>query len=80
MQGLRKVDVIMNELFRETREVARMTHVNMPCWYLHGRIDENDTWLVADLSPRRPGFLPRPVRVGFVVHKVEIKEGFLQDL
>jgi hypothetical protein len=28
--------------------------------------------LVADFPPRRPGFDPRPDRVGFVVDKVEL--------
>jgi hypothetical protein len=35
---------------------------------------------VAGLSPRRPGFVPRSVHVGFVVDKVELEQVFLQVL
>ena len=33
-------------------------------------------WLVPRLSPRRPGFGTRSVRVGFVAHKVVVVEDF----
>jgi len=36
-------------------------------------------WLVG-LSPRTPGFDPRPVYVRFVVHKVALGQGFLRVL
>jgi hypothetical protein len=34
-------------------------------------------WLVTDFSPRRPGFTPRAIHVGFVVEKVALEQGFL---
>jgi hypothetical protein len=33
-------------------------------------------WLVAGLSPRRPGFHPGSVHVGFVVDNVALGQGF----
>jgi hypothetical protein len=37
-------------------------------------------WLVAGLSPRRPGFAPGSVHVGFVVDKVALGQVFLRVL
>jgi branched-subunit amino acid transport protein len=37
-------------------------------------------WLVAGLSPRRPGFAARSVHVGFVVDKVALGQVFLRVL
>jgi hypothetical protein len=37
-------------------------------------------WLVAGLSPRRPGFAPRSINVGFVVDKVALRQVFLRVL
>jgi hypothetical protein len=34
--------------------------------------------LVAGLSPRRPGFAPGPINVGFVVDKVALGQVFLR--
>jgi hypothetical protein len=39
-----------------------------------------DTWLVAGLPSRRPGFLPRPVHVRFMVDRVVVEEVFLRAL
>jgi hypothetical protein len=36
--------------------------------------------LVAGLSPRKPGFDPGSVHVGFVVHKVALGQVFLRAL
>jgi hypothetical protein len=36
--------------------------------------------LVAGLSPRRPGFTPGTVHVGFVVDNVALRQGFLRVL
>jgi hypothetical protein len=41
------------------------------------------TWFrrfVAGLTRRRPGFAPGSAHVGFVVDKVELRQGFLQVL
>ena len=37
-------------------------------------------WLVAGPQPRRPGFDPRSVQVGFVMDKVALGQGFPQVL
>jgi hypothetical protein len=37
-------------------------------------------WLVAGFSPRRPGFAPRSVHVGFVVDRVAVGQGFSRVL
>jgi hypothetical protein len=33
-------------------------------------------WLATGLSPRRPGFAPRSIHVGFVVYKVTLEQVF----
>jgi hypothetical protein len=48
--------------------------------YKEARAVRQLRWLVADLSPRRPGLAPRPVYVGFVVGKVALGRGFLRVL
>jgi hypothetical protein len=37
-------------------------------------------WLVSSLSPSGPGFVPRLVRVGFVMDRVALGQVFLQGL
>jgi hypothetical protein len=61
-------------LFTTTCEV--ILKLNVWCWFL--RYIEGASWrrrLVAGLTPRRPGFTPWSVLVGFVVNQVALGHG-----
>jgi hypothetical protein len=49
-------------------------------YVLTSAVTDSTGKLVGSLSPQRPGFVPRPVYVAFVVDKVTLRQVFLQVL
>ena len=67
------------------RVLVYILHITKTPTHLHtiftdGFMTTTDTRLVAGLPSGRPGFLPRPVRVGFVADKVVVEEVLLRVL